>query len=227
MFKLDSLAFLLMSELTTALIVVIAAYLLWLQRRKRQEREAVQSFIARFNGSDRERQEELKQHLVGISTVNEETMSLVVSEIRLQEKALYRQVTQTLLLRDIAELTTLGNRVKAIMVPFYTLLEISKKHHDSLKHELEELQQRSLLQGEHLRQLRQETDQLTEQLGTALQTLDEVSNEYSRIFGETKGADELEMSRKKTLNVLRQAEMRIKQALAERLSATESLETKA
>jgi MFS superfamily sulfate permease-like transporter len=209
--QVDSLTFILISELSVGLLVAIVIVLVWTLRRKNREQAAVQNFIERLKETEDERIDALKQRLKASTRASEEQLAQTLEEFSLQEKTLYKQVIEVFLHRNLDSVFSIDTRVKAITEPFCKLLSDSKGVDESVLHDLRKARQLLEEQTNRTKQLRFEANQLAEQLNSALETLDEVSSEYSKMFGESKNAEELELSQKRILNVFRQAEMKVKQ----------------
>lgn len=209
--QVDSLTFILISELSVGLLVAIVIVLVWTLRRKNREQAAVQNFIERLKETEDERIDALKQRLKASTRASEEQLAYALEEFSLQEKTLYKQVIEVFLHRNLDSVFSIDTRVKAITEPFCKLLSDSKGVDESVLQDLRKARQLLEEQTNRTKQLRFEANQLAEQLNSALETLDEVSSEYSKMFGESKSAEELELSQKRILNVFRQAEMKVKQ----------------
>lgn len=211
MLQIDSLTFVLLSELMIGLIIGILAYLMWLLGCKKRDRAIVRNFIESLKETEEERIEELKQRLLDTTTASEEALAVVLDEFNLQENTLYKQIIEVFLHHNMKSVVDIDARIRAITEPFCKLLADAKGGDEAVLQDLNKA--RRLLEEQNARLTRQrfESNQLSEQLATALETLDEVSSEYSKMFGASKSAEELEVSQKKVLNIFRQAEMRVKQ----------------
>ncbi|TAN50426.1 MAG: hypothetical protein EPN21_08990 [Methylococcaceae bacterium] len=209
--QVDSLTFILVSELTIGLLIGIILYLVWVIRRKNRDQSTVRDFIGKLKSAENDRNTELKTRLQAITRTTDEQLSLLLDEVFLQEKTLYKQVIEVFLQRSMDSVIDIDARVRAIIEPFCKLLSDSKGVDESVLFDLQKARKLIEDQTERMKQLRFESNQLGEQLNTALETLDEVSSEYSKMFGESKSAEELEVSQKKMLNLFRQSEMKIKQ----------------
>lgn len=209
--QIDSLTFILISELSVGLLVAIIIVLVWTLRRKNREQAAVQNFIEHLKETEDERIDALKQRLKSSTRASEEQLAQTLEEFSLQEKTLYKQIIEVFLHRNLDSVLSIDTRVKAITEPFCKLLSDSKGVDESVLQDLRKARQLLEEQTNRTKQLRFEANQLAEQLNSALETLDEVSSEYSKMFGESKNAEELEVSQKRILNVFRQAEMKVKQ----------------
>ncbi|BBL72427.1 hypothetical protein [Methylogaea oryzae] len=211
MLQIDSLTFVLLSELTIGLVLGILAYLIWLFGRKRRERAIVRDFIESLKETEQDRIEELKQRLRDTTTASDEVLAVVLDEFNLQENTLYKQVIEVFLHRNMKSVMDIDTRIRAITEPFCKLLADAKGGDEAVLRDLTKARRLMEEQNVRITRLRFEANQLSEQLATALETLDEVSSEYQKMFGASKSAEELEVSQKKVLNIFRQAEMRIKQ----------------
>lgn len=219
--QVGSLTFILLLELTGGLLFGIVLYLAWVIRRKNHDQAAVRNFIERLKETESQRIEELKQRLQGLTNVSDEQLSQVLEEFSLQEKTLYKQVIEVFLHRSMDSVMAISSRVKAITEPFCKLLTDAKGVDESVLRDMKKARKLIEEQTARMKQLRFESSQLGEQLSTALETLDEVSSEYAKMFGASKSAEELDASQKKMLNTFRQADLQFKQTGRDLISAGE------
>lgn len=211
MLQIDSLTFVLLSELMIGLVIGIFAYLIWLLGRKKRDQATVRNFIESLKETEEERVAELRQRLRDSTTASDEALAVVVDEFNLQENTLYKQIIEVFLHHNMKSVVDVEARIRGITEPFCKLLADAKGGDEAVLHDLNKARRLMEEQNARMAKLRFESNQLSEQLATALETLDEVSSEYQKMFGASKSAEELEVSQKKVLNIFRQAEMKVKQ----------------
>jgi len=127
----------------------------------------------------------------------------VLADIRSNERQLYKQIIQVYLNRDVEALETIDQHIDQLSEPYCKLLARSSESAvdtDKIKKEQQEA-----------KKLINENERLREQLTVAMNTMDEISAEYTRVFSGTQTELELDNSSKKMFMIFRQAEQQIKE----------------
>lgn len=182
------------------------AFIVLLIRRTRKERTAVDLFIRRRMQTQPARHQELSDLLTQACDLEEEKLRNILAEIDQREKALYRSIVQLFLNRDVGVLPDIEQRARALSEPFCNLLLASNEHRTANQ----ELTAAVARADQEIDRLKAESQRLSGQLSLAMQTMDEVSKEYSKMFGASKPSEELEQSRKKMLEAFQKAEQKVK-----------------
>jgi HPt (histidine-containing phosphotransfer) domain-containing protein len=143
--------------------------------------------------------------------LDKSAIDTALAEIDYQEKNLYQQIVKMFLGRDVALLQEIDKNVQALSEPFCKLLAqvaTVDKVDPAITTAIETA-------NVEITRLRGESERLTEQLSMAMQTMDEVSSEYSKMFGASKDAEELDVSRERMLNTYKRAEEKMREAFME------------
>jgi hypothetical protein len=220
MIELHSLTVMLAMQLSIALLLLVVIYLVWTLHRHGQEQANLRRFILRMNKGESQNLLRLGERLRLVPAFDEGKLRLALAEYGSQEKRLYRQIFDLILRRNLKELNMLDQRLGALVAPLLDLLASLPEHGsmqavdpvliENLQAELRDARVVVEDQSARIRQLREESHRLSAQLGTALETLEEVSHEYSRMFGADKSAGELASSLQKMQNLFHQTEEKLR-----------------
>lgn len=203
MIQIEPLTWLLVLE-ALGVVSAFAVVGIWLlSRRRNQEKKAVKQLIERLKKVESGQSQELGEILAEIQDLPQERRQILVDEIMEREKALYRQILKLFLERDISLLSKVDEGVRDITRPYQELLRDLPAGKDP------ELTA-ALAQAEgEISRLKAETQQLSEQLQVAMETVDNLSKEYTRMFAPDKTTEEMEASRHRILETLKQNENRL------------------
>ena len=218
MIEVNSLFAVFVVEGLAALILLVVVVAFSMSRRNSNERSAVKDFVNKLKKGEKSRKEELSVRLSETCQLEDSALHDALAEIGVNEKQLYQHIVKMVLRRDPTLLAEIDKGVQVLSEPFCKLLAklstIEKA--DPAMNALTEKT------NSEIQQLRSERERLSKQLSMAMETMDEVSNEYSKMFGSAKQAEELDFSRKRMLNTYKRAEEQMKEALME--GPTEELE---
>ena len=222
MIQINPLFAILTIEAVTVLFLLLLVFLFFSAHRKTKAKNAAGMLIEKVNESEVTRTEELGNRIAEASGMDREKLNAALAEITDKERILYRQIIKLFLNRDTALLTEIDQRVHGISEPYCTLLEESRL--DSLETDPADKQEVETLKVDNHR-LQQEIERLSNQLSTAMATMDEVSTEYTKIFQGSKSVEELEISRQKMLGIYKNTEANLNKTLvAESIKEPEFLE---
>lgn len=211
MIEVHSLVAVFVVEALAALFLLVVVFTFFISRRKSKERSAAKDLVNKLKDSESSRKESLGDRLSESCELDPSKIDHVIAEIDGQEKNLYQQIVKMFLGRDAALLAEIDKSVQALSDPFCRLLsEIasSEKVDSAMSSAIETA-------NLEIQRLRGESERLSEQLGMAMQTMDEVSSEYSKMFGSSKDSEELDISRKRMLNTYKRAEEQMREAFME------------
>ncbi|MCI0653586.1 MAG: hypothetical protein L0Y38_06335 [Methylococcaceae bacterium] len=211
MIQISSLLAVFMVEGLAAAILLIAAFAVFIVRRRAGERNAAGNFISHLKQAEAVRSKLLGKAISESCDLEQGKLNAVLAEVNSCEKSLYRKVVQMFLNRDAALLNGIDQSVQALTHPFCRLLsEVSEKSRED-----PELAAAMESAKAEIERLKQESQRISKQLSMAMETMDEISSEYSKIFGASKEAEELDMSRKRMLNTYLRAEERMTKAFSD------------
>ncbi|BCX87960.1 DNA-damage-inducible protein D [Methylomarinovum tepidoasis] len=196
-----TLAFLVES---VALLLLVLGWILhtWL-RHQRQETEAARRLISQVEKTAPDHSAALGELLAAFEQLPQDQQEALTGELIEREKALYHQILQLFLTRDSRRLGQLEGRIRALQEPYRQLLKevAAAPKPEADPRPLQEAQRR-------IEALQAETQQLADQLQTALETIDALSSEYTRMFAPDRSREELEASRRRIVEMLKRNEAR-------------------
>jgi len=211
MIEVNSLVAVFMVEGLATLFLLVVMVAFFMSSKKNKERLAARRLVNKLKDGESSRKEDLSTRLSESCSLDESAIEAALAEIDCQEKILYQQIVKMFLGRDAALLLEIDKSVQALSEPFCQLLadmEVIEKVDPAITTAIETA-------NVEIDRLREESERLTEQLGMAMQTMDEVSSEYSKMFGSTKDVEELDVSRKRMLNTYKRAEAKMRDAFME------------
>ncbi|GAB4356455.1 MAG: hypothetical protein Kow0060_09130 [Methylohalobius crimeensis] len=197
MIQLDPVIALLIAEILAGLALAALLGIGFLFRREHRERHAVGHLIKRLKHATHGHSHRIGSILEQIHALPEDKREALIQETIQREQALYKQILQSFLQRDVTGLEQLGSQLQAYTEPYHRLLkEIPSGKNPSLGHELAEAR-------DELARSRAENEQLADQLQVAMETISHLSSEYSRLFASERTAEELKVSSDRVINTLR------------------------
>ena len=163
-------------------------------RQKKEAHNAIKSLTKKIKKNSEERKDTVADDVV-FSTMDEEQKNELLVEIQQTESKLYQHVAKLFLQKDVSDLALLDAHVNEISVPYLKAIKSASGHSEAQNNnslEVSELNsQLSTVIGEK--------ERLSQQLGAALKTLEEVSNEYANMFDGSKEKEELIKSKARML----------------------------
>lgn len=219
--NIDSALIILLAEALLA-VLVVALIAFWFGRRKNQkEQEAVNDLINKLFANGENRAEELteliKANMAGIS---DQDLSALLTEISEQERTLYQKIIEIFIKRDCDELVHIDSCIKDMTVSYGKIgnsanveLPPGITDENGQPVRIEDYAEELKAAQERISQYKLETERISEQLGVAMNSMDEISAEYTRMFSSEKSVAELESSRQRMLRIFATAEHKIHDAL--------------
>ncbi|SMF96924.1 hypothetical protein SAMN02949497_4338 [Methylomagnum ishizawai] len=186
MIEIPQLAAVLATEAIVALLCALV--LLWYlgARKTRAERGEAAALVERINSEDEAHEQRLAQALSDGGNLAPSLRDSVLTEVLNKEKALYRQAIQAFLSRDPAKLAEIDRHVQGISEPYCRLIA-------ELLRQAPRPESNAGLEAA-LEHAQVENAELQHRLGKTLQALEDVSQEYARMFGNPHTAQELSAS---------------------------------
>ncbi len=190
---LDSALVILLAEALAAL-VLLAGVLFYLSRKKRsKEVHAIDEFIDQMEEQALFKNQPLEDLLSRTCGLDPKTVKDTLQSVSDSERALIQKVIQLFLSRDTALLSEIDRCVGDLSEPYCQLLNaITASPHTSPS-------------SDNAQSLERINQQLVRQLDTAMQTIDEITAEYTRVFSGNQSESELENSSKKMLQVFQES----------------------
>lgn len=198
MMTLDTALVILLAEGLGALILLSAAWIFLYRTRRNKEMRALDSFITQFNDQAAFKNKPLYQLLSDTCGLDQQAVEQTLKDVSDSERALMQIIIKLFLQREMSLLNQIDKRINNLSEPYCQLLADFHPTSATASHS------KSPKQGlEHINQ------QLVHQLDTAMQTIDEITAEYTRVFSGNQTALELENSRKKMMQIFQETEHNI------------------
>lgn len=214
MIEIHSLTAILGSEVLLVLLALLG-FLLWRGRRdNRRDRARVGELVDRVNAQMDQRLEQLKGQLFGtVAGLSDGARRDSVSAVAFKENELYRHVIRAFLDRDASKLAELDHYVQGVSEPYCQLVADLIGHFQQQaqmpKSEVVVWEQKLAEVKGAVADAEARAERINHQLTLALNTLDEVSSEYTKMFGDSQAAEELHASRKRMLEAFGRTERRL------------------
>ncbi len=201
MIEIPLLTAVLAAEAIVALLGVLILLIYRRSRKGRDDRDHATALVNRINHEDVAHEQRLANALSESAELLDETLrSATVEEVLRKEKALYRQAIQAFLSQDPLKLAEIDRHVRGLSEPYCRL--IGRLLEQAPRREAAPDARVAKLEAELLR-AQAEADSAKEQLSAAMEALDDVSNEYARMFGSARTAKELRDSLDRVFAVFR------------------------
>lgn len=194
MMTLDTALVIIMAEALAVLILLLAGQIFMSRQKRKKEMQAIDSFIDKFNDQASFKNQPLHQLLSETCGLNDDTVEQTLKDVSESERALMQIVIKLFLQREMSLLHQIEKRIDNLSLPYFDLL--TNLHSATAS-------QPAVDPKQGLERINQ---QLVQQLDTAMQTIDEITAEYTRVFSGNQTALELENSRKKMLKIFQDTE---------------------
>lgn len=182
------------------ILTLLALMFLILRHKKNSETQsAALTLIKQLEKSKAGRADQLEQLTNQLANIEPGQLNDFLEEIKVNEKNFYQHVLRMFFSRDTELLKKIDKKVQSLSEPYYQLLSHSASaasNNEALDEELQSANQ-------EISRLKKETQAFSEQLVIAMNTMDEISSEYTRIFSGQRTELELENSSKKMMALFR------------------------
>lgn len=208
MMAIDSALTILLVEALVVMLVLAIALLLIARHRRSKEMAEIDQFIDQMEMQALIKSQRLEQFLGEDCGLDPDVIGNVAAAVSDTERVLFQQIIRLFLKRELALLNDIEQQVSHLVDPYHKILV----NRDELPEGTvldEAAAVHKLVSVERVNQ------QLIRQLDTAMKTIDEISAEYTRVFSGNQTALELENSSKKMLKIFFEAEVDIRNRLAE------------
>jgi len=209
MIEVDSVLIILMVEILAGLLLLAVVFFIFYHKRRSKERTDAHKLIDKLEEAEVIRTKKLGKRINENCQIDNEKLRAILKEINHCEHELYQQILQIFLKRDGALLKEIDHYVNKLSTPYCNILRDSVTAADNGNNsELEEAKAQ-------ISCLKKEGAILAEQLQMAMQTMDEISSEYTRVFSGSQSELELENSSKKMMRIFADAEKTIRSSFKE------------
>ena len=182
MIEVHSVIVVLVLEALAALLLALVVLSLRSWLKQRRDRVQMNQFVEHINQQD---EITLQQPAQPSTEASEELLAgemlqQTLEAVSQREKALYRHVLQAFLRRDASKLTDLDHYVRALSEPYTALIqELLARPPKETSAQLTERVQQAQADAQ---KAREEAEHIKQKLGSALNTLNNVSSEYAKMF---------------------------------------------
>jgi hypothetical protein len=182
------------------LILILLALIVPILRNKTNNatQSAALTLVKKLEKNEGSRVERLEQLLAHFGDTNPVLLSEFLEEIKAKEKNFYQHVLRMFFSKDPSLLKKMDKQVESLSEPYFQLLSSSSVVSNNADMD-EELQ----LSNQEVSRLKNENQAFSEQLEIIMNTIDEISSEYTRIFAGTRTEMELKNSSKKMIELFR------------------------
>ena len=211
MIELNSLFFVLMIEALVGLCVVLLGIFLFFRNKSALGQQAAHKLIDIYDDATGTKNRNLDNMISDHCNMDPQLQQALLSEINYNERALYQQIIQLYLNRDVELLKEIGQYINDLTEPYCKIIRHTSES-ASVKDTspMEEVTEVIPIDEDKTQMLLQKNEQLEEQLSVAMNTMDEISAEYTRVFSGTQTELMLENSSKKMFDIFDGAEKSIK-----------------
>ena len=197
MMALDSALVILLAEALAAMILLAGALFFISRNKRNKEIQAINSFINQMDEQAEFKNKPLNQLLSETCGLNSKEVRATLQNVSDSERALMKKVIQLFLEREMTLLNEIDRCIGDLSEPYCRLLANMTSTPKASISETD--------QG-----LERVNQQLVRQLNTAMQTIDEITAEYTRVFSGNQSELELENSSKKMLQIFQDSIRSIK-----------------
>ncbi len=217
MIQVEPLIAILTVEVGLGLILLIVFLSLRTARKTGNDQTAATTLINELEESEETRNQELINLISKNCDIEDDRFEAAIKEISRHESLFYQHILKMFLNHDAELLTEIRFFVHSLSQPYCKLLSETKaptKNDPELESSFDKAKA-------EISRLISENKRFSQQLRVALETMDEVSGEYSNLFGGEKGESALETSRQRMLMIFQQAEQKNQAALSNEVGTTD------
>lgn len=196
-----------MAEVLAVLIVAVTGYWFYQRHKKNQTLNEIDRFVKKVVDHGPLKTESLAQILNATNHVDSELIEQTLQNINAAERALFQQVIQFYLEQNPNLLKKVEKQISHLSEPYYQLIE---KLTQNIQQNTPAVIINETKQPERVVS-QPPNHQLTQQLKYALQAIEEITDEYARVFNGRQTTLELENSSQKMLQLFREVERRLNQ----------------
>lgn len=201
MMGLDTALAILSLEALGVMTVACLAFFLISRKKRNTDIQAIDDYITQLDENTATRNQPLDHLLSSKCGMDRATVDSALQEITDSERALLQIIIKLFLQREIGLLSEIDEKISNLSEPYCQLL--GKMHLNGAAAASNSTANSNDQGLEFINQ------QLVRQLNTAMQTIDDITAEYTRVFSGNQTALELENSRKKMMQIFQDTEHKI------------------
>ncbi len=204
MIELDSVLVVILLEALGGLALLVVGFLLFSRIKSSGEQAAANELIDGLEDTKNIKNKKLQNIISEFCSIEEAELESYLSEITQSERLLYQQIIQIFLNKDSRLLQEIDSYVNDLSSPYIKLLS-----HTSSNSTESDTKQLKIAENK-IQNLMDENKKVSDQLSIAMQTMDEISAEYTRVFSGMQTELELENSLKRMFEIFHTAEQQVK-----------------
>ena len=208
MIELNSVFVVLMAEALAGLIFLLLGFLLFTRKNNLVEQTAANKLIDKLENTEDIKTKQIEDMITENCNIEPVVVKKLLNEISSSERVLYQQMIKMFLNRDVELLNEMDQYIDNISEPYCKII----RHSSSNGAESGALE----ASEDKIERLNQEIARLGKQLTISLDTMDDISAEYTRVFSGTQTELELENSSKKMIGIFRDAEQQVKDSFKDK-----------
>ena len=208
MIELNSIFVVLMAEALAGLIFLLLGIFLFSKKQTLGEQTAANTLIDKLEDTEKVKTKQLEDMITENCNIEPDVVKGLLNEISSSERVLYQQMIKMFLNRDVELLNEMDLYIDNISEPYCKII----RHSSSNVAESGTLE----VAEDKIERLNQEIARLGKQLTISLDTMDDISAEYTRVFSGTQTELELENSSKKMIGIFRDAEQQVKDSFKDK-----------
>ena len=193
------LTWVLLAEVLIASLVILGLLIFLASRKKKTAHKAIQTLTKKIKKNVAERKDKVDKDGV-LSSFSDKLRDELFEEVQQKESKMYQHVVRIFLKKEAGDLKKLDTYMDEISEPYWKAL---KEVVGQSQLKAEDGADLITIKAE-LELSRNEKERLSEQLASALKTLDEVSNEYANMFDGKKEQEELRISKDRMMDYFHQ-----------------------
>jgi len=207
MIELSPVSMLFMLEASIALLLVMLVLFLISKNNSKGDEVVSNKIIDKLQDTEKLKAKKLAELFSEHCELEPEDLNNLLAEIKENERNLYQQIIRIFLKRDVALLGKIDKHIDKFSEPYCKILSHASGGGGGGEKE-KELEDK-------LNILTENNNRLAEQLTIAMSTMDEISDEYTRVFSGTQTELELENSSKKMFSIFQKAGQKISKTIVQ------------
>lgn len=196
----ELLTWLLTAEVLVLALVFIGIFYVRGGQSKDTEHKAVSALIKKVKNKRSNREDDVLE-LGEMSAFDDDSLTNLLDEIHKKEASLYQHIVKIFLQKEAAHLRSLDKHVNSLSEPYWDVIKgLASQEGASLGDSQSETEMKAALTI-----ALDEKERLSTQLASALETLDDVSTEYAKMFSSSRDVDDLLESKEIMISFYRQS----------------------
>ncbi|MFW5442955.1 MAG: hypothetical protein ACKE51_01435 [Methylococcaceae bacterium] len=202
MIELNSILVILMIEVFGCMVFFLFRSALLFKRTGSEEQLAVEELIDKLEDTGRFKTKKMAEMISSHCAIEPDELKQLLSETAEAERVLYRHIVQMFFNKDVNLLREIDQPIDGLSAPYCKIIMQASSI-------VLETENRNIAENK-INVLLQQNESLGKQLNEAINTMEEISTEYTRVFSGTQTELVLNNSSKNMLNIFKNAEHQVK-----------------